>query len=446
MKKIVMGSLLIASISVAMPAFGRDINALIDEATSLRAGEFSPHEYRMAKEMAAVRNLGESEKHAGQAINNCMIMNKYFSALIDSRDRMQLAKAEEVRQDLAEHAEEAFARVVAAVEDGDLPKAGKEAETASLLTRQAEIVAAREQLTRPIARKVSEARAVEAATYAPALYDAIKESLSDIERSIRDNPAAQGASVNKMQLAVATADKAIAISRTGKAIKRNPALMQQLIEASDSDMQKIAELAGTSVSPAQTHAGQTATILAGISSMKQSFKADLEEANRQISALNGNMGELDEVRFKLKLKREAEAKIAQLASLFDPAQVEIFLTTDADVIIRMKSMNFRSGSAVIPPDSYMLLDVAGKAVELFGDRKVRVEGHTDAVGQDDYNQELSERRANTVREYLEVRFEGKQRTFTAIGLGEQKPIANNEREEGRQKNRRIDIVLIAPQR
>jgi len=124
--------------------------------------------------------------------------------------------------------------------------------------------------------------------------------------------------------------------------------------------------------------------------------------------------------------------------------LELFLTTDADVIIRMKAMNFPSGSAIVPAQSYDLLELASKAVDLFGDRVVRVEGHTDSVGNDEYNQALSERRAVTVKEYLDARFAENNRTITSVGFGEARPIANNEKSEGRAQNRRIDIVLIAP--
>jgi len=181
------------------------------------------------------------------------------------------------------------------------------------------------------------------------------------------------------------------------------------------------------------------------------YDEQLADARKEINKLQGNLAELDDTRtslgmarYKLQLKREAEAKIAQLASLFDPSQVELFLTTDADVIIRMKAMNFPSSSAIVPARSYDLLELASKAIDLFGDRAVRVEGHTDSVGNDEYNQALSERRAVTAKEYLDARFAENNRAITSVGFGEERPIANNEKAEGRGKNRRIDIVLIAP--
>jgi OOP family OmpA-OmpF porin len=70
-----------------------------------------------------------------------------------------------------------------------------------------------------------------------------------------------------------------------------------------------------------------------------------------------------------------------------------------------------------------------------------VEGHTDAVGNDSYNQKLSTNRANAVREYLIASMGLNAGQISAMGFGENKPIASNDSEAGRAKNRRIDIVL-----
>ena len=70
-----------------------------------------------------------------------------------------------------------------------------------------------------------------------------------------------------------------------------------------------------------------------------------------------------------------------------------------------------------------------------------VEGHTDSRGDDRYNKKLSMDRANAVKEYLIANMGLSKGQITAIGYGETKPIASNETERGRTKNRRIDIVL-----
>jgi outer membrane protein OmpA-like peptidoglycan-associated protein len=71
---------------------------------------------------------------------------------------------------------------------------------------------------------------------------------------------------------------------------------------------------------------------------------------------------------------------------------------------------------------------------------VAVEGHTDSVGSDDYNQQLSERRAQAVRDYF-VQQGIASGAVEAHGYGKTEPIASNDTPEGRQQNRRVELIL-----
>jgi len=79
--------------------------------------------------------------------------------------------------------------------------------------------------------------------------------------------------------------------------------------------------------------------------------------------------------------------------------------------------------------------------------EIRIEGHTDAKGDDNYNQKLSERRAASVKKWFEQNGNLGGRSFSTEGFGEQKPVAPNAKPdgsddpEGRQKNRRVEITI-----
>jgi OOP family OmpA-OmpF porin len=73
---------------------------------------------------------------------------------------------------------------------------------------------------------------------------------------------------------------------------------------------------------------------------------------------------------------------------------------------------------------------------------VLVEGHTDAVGSAEYNQELSANRAKSVRAFLEAQTKGAAIHFNSRGYGKSQPIASNETEDGRAKNRRVEITIV----
>lgn len=452
MRKIITGGLLIAAMALTSISVRAGESApLLGEAEAVRAQELSPLSYKAAKDAYTQKKTTEADEYAQQAITNSLTMSRNFPKLIESRDRMHASGTADVRRDLTERAEEAFARVVAEVESGDIRRARKESEQATLLTYQAEVVAAREQLTRPIARAIAEARKEGGKTYAPASFAKANDGLKRVEHLVSNNPAARGQLYNESRNSIESARRSQQIAGLGKQLKKKPANVEAWVNSRNSDMETIALALKLNLDSTASPGERVKLITNAIGQMRSNYDLQLADARQQIDTLQGNLSELDDTRsslgqarYKLQIKREAEAKIAQLAKLFDPSQVELFLTTDADVIIRMKSIRFPSGSAIIPSESYDLLELASKAIDLFGDRAVRVEGHTDSMGNDDYNQSLSESRANTVKEYLDARFSNSKRTITSIGFGENKPIANNEKADGRSKNRRIDIVLLTP--
>jgi outer membrane protein OmpA-like peptidoglycan-associated protein len=71
---------------------------------------------------------------------------------------------------------------------------------------------------------------------------------------------------------------------------------------------------------------------------------------------------------------------------------------------------------------------------------LQIEGHTDSVGNDEFNQQLSERRANSVRDFLAEQGVPAS-SMTARGLGKTQPVASNDTPDGRQRNRRVELVV-----
>ncbi len=108
----------------------------------------------------------------------------------------------------------------------------------------------------------------------------------------------------------------------------------------------------------------------------------------------------------------------------------------------LERVYFETNKDVIKRESFPVLDeVAQVLVATPALRKVRVEGHTDDVGKDAYNLELSQRRAHAVRRYLMDKGVEPQRLL-AQGYGEAVPIADNKTEDGRAENRRVEFVIL----
>jgi outer membrane protein OmpA-like peptidoglycan-associated protein len=87
------------------------------------------------------------------------------------------------------------------------------------------------------------------------------------------------------------------------------------------------------------------------------------------------------------------------------------------------------------------LNVLSSSLEKYPDTDLLIVGHTDAVGSDEYNQDLSIRRAEAAARYLES--QGSRTQIQTRGLGEREPVATNDTETGRQQNRRVEVAIYA---
>jgi OOP family OmpA-OmpF porin len=111
----------------------------------------------------------------------------------------------------------------------------------------------------------------------------------------------------------------------------------------------------------------------------------------------------------------------------------------AKPLVTLHGPQFDFNKSTLKPDGKRLLDEAARTLKDKPDMNVSVEGHTDSVGSDAYNQKLSERRAKTVRDYLASEGVASSR-MTVVGWGEAKPVASNDTAEGRAENRRVEVI------
>lgn len=107
----------------------------------------------------------------------------------------------------------------------------------------------------------------------------------------------------------------------------------------------------------------------------------------------------------------------------------------------LDGLNFESGSATISEGSYPRLDRVVEYLTHHTSTRIRIAGHTDNVGNPRRNQQLSEQRAQAVRQYLvDHGVDGGR--IEAVGLGDTQPVASNDTDEGRARNRRIEAIEL----
>ena len=114
--------------------------------------------------------------------------------------------------------------------------------------------------------------------------------------------------------------------------------------------------------------------------------------------------------------------------------------TERGLVLTLGNVLFDTARATLKPGADLVLDRLGSFLQGSPGTKIIVEGHTDSRGSDEYNQQLSHDRARSVLEGLESRGIGADR-IQAVGRGKRYPTASNDTPEGRQQNRRVEIVF-----
>jgi outer membrane protein OmpA-like peptidoglycan-associated protein len=118
--------------------------------------------------------------------------------------------------------------------------------------------------------------------------------------------------------------------------------------------------------------------------------------------------------------------------------------TERGMVLTLGNVLFDTGGDTLKPGADELVSRLSAFLQSHPEIKVRIEGHTDSVGSDSYNEALSQRRAQAVATALESRGIPMARV-EAVGRGKSTPVASNETSAGRQQNRRVEIIFSDPQ-
>jgi outer membrane protein OmpA-like peptidoglycan-associated protein len=230
----------------------------------------------------------------------------------------------------------------------------------------------------------------------------------------------QAEDAEKAKLAAQLAEEKAAREKAEAEAAREAALAQEQAA------QKAAEIAAQQKAAAEAAGAQTVQQAAQAAQLasEQKAAADAEaERARQAAA-------------------QAESERAELRKQLLEQLSTILQTRDSarGLIVNMSDVLFDTGSYTLKPDAREKLAKISGILLAYPSLKIQVEGHTDSVGGDDYNQRLSEQRAQSVREYLVDQMVSAD-SVTAFGFGKSKPVAANDTPEGRQQNRRVELVV-----
>ena len=241
------------------------------------------------------------------------------------------------------------------------------------------------------------------------------------------------------------ADKRAAEEREAKARADAAAEAQRRLEAEQARkqaeaaqsealrMKQEAEKAAAEAARQKTEADQAR---AAALEQQQAAQAAAEQAARDRAAAQADAEKARQA------AAQAEAEKGQLRAQLLAQLNSILQTRDSarGLIVNMSDVLFDTGSFTLKPGAREKLAKISGILLAHPGLTLQIEGHTDSVGGDEFNQQLSERRADSVRDFLaENGVSGS--SITARGFGKTQPVASNETAEGRQRNRRVELVV-----
>lgn len=173
--------------------------------------------------------------------------------------------------------------------------------------------------------------------------------------------------------------------------------------------------------------------ISGLKAETATTEMQLEQSQRQLTVA-------EQEKMRLARKEALLSKAEAVRSELTPQEAEVFAQGE-NLMIRLKGLQFPTNQSTLGPRNQALLKKVRDALQGMEVSKVRVEGHTDSIGSEDRNRELSQKRAEAVENYILANGAMSSSQIEAVGMGFDNPIGNNATKAGRAQNRRIDLVI-----
>lgn len=449
--------------------FFKEADAALAAAESANAKLLSPRnyerglkEYRDAesalqrgRNIEIVRsNAADATEYLRTATQKAELAATALAQVMKSRQDAANAKAPELSAEIWQKAQREFADAIRLLERGDLKGSKRSEIEATSLYRDAELVAIKAQYLSETRRLLADADRARVARYAPITLGKAKQLLADAERELSENRYDTDLPRSLAQQANYEAKHAIYLSEVVRKVRDKKLTTEQLVLQWEQPLQAIAGVADAVPNMEQGPDQLTAELVSFFEAQRNQLQsleqesaenelriADMEE---ELRALDERLGGATAERAALVQRLEAQARVKQqfeqIEKMFTTDEARVFREGNS-IIMRLVGLNFDSGESQLKSTNFDLLAKVEKAIDVFPRSELTIEGHTDSHGGDDSNQTLSQARAESVQQYMINAMRIPTYRLIATGYGETRPVASNETEAGRARNRRIDIVI-----
>jgi outer membrane protein OmpA-like peptidoglycan-associated protein len=236
--------------------------------------------------------------------------------------------------------------------------------------------------------------------------------------------------------------------KTGEAAQLKPEVVHEAKVALDQAEASFADDATSDRTRDLAYVAQRKSEYAGAQGGLAAAVAQRDSATRELQSLQASglqkaQGELSQTRQQLESEKRARIDAEKRAKeAMDRLAGALAVKEEprGTVITLPGAVLFPTGKYDILPGAREKLDAVAEALKNQADHKMVVEGHTDSQGSESSNNELSQRRAQSVRDYLVSRGVPNE-IISATGVGQHRPVADNKTADGRANNRRVEIIV-----
>ncbi len=449
------------------------VEALKDQAQSEDAEILSPENFsaglkafQRAKQDSATgkstervqHQLGQALKLFEQAVLTVNEIRTAFPDLLSAYNSSIEAGANVRAPKTQAKAEKLFDKILKNVENGKIAEAEERVKETTELFRQAELEAIQLEMLKPAYDLLEKAEAENCPKYVPGMFAEAQKTIAKVEEYIENNRYDRETSAEMAQEAKESLIHTIYVSEWISQLRDKPSSWEDLIQQFEWYIEDVSSSLYLRPNFNRNLSLAVEAILTAIRSLQDDRRHLQEELvardetigrlEAEIATLRGQSGkyiaELEQKRRQIIDKQRFEEKISRVTSVLTEEEGVIIRSSSGEkdqIIIRLTSLNFKSGSAELRPENFALLTRVQQVIREFPERNIEVQGHTDAKGDERNNISLSKKRAQAVLNYLLLNMNLPEERITANGYGESRPIANNETALGRTLNRRIEIIL-----
>jgi OOP family OmpA-OmpF porin len=399
-------------------------------------------------------NAADATRYFKTATTAADLADTALAQVMKSRQDAANARAPELSGEIWEQAQRKFGEAIRLLERGDLKGSKRRDIEATSLYRDAELVAIKAQYLTETRQLLAQADRARVGRYAPITLGQAKQLLADAERELNENRYDTDLPRSLARQANYEAKHAIYLSEVVRKVRDRDLTAEQLVLQWEKPLRDVSGAADV-VPDMEDGPDRLAAELVAYIELKNNENQALGQENseneirlaemeEEMTSLDERLGGATAERAALVQRLEAQARVkqqfAQVEKMFSAAEARVFREGNT-IILRLTGLTFDSGQSQIKPASFDLLGKVEKAIDVFPRSELIIEGHTDSFGGDDFNQKLSQERAESVQQYMINAMRIPTYRLIATGYGETRPVASNETESGRTRNRRIDIVI-----